>query len=147
MHALTRSLKQSKLHEYLLAKAKVDVDRAGMALLYVLFVEGASLRVTDLAEQLQIEPPAVTRKAQDLERAGLVVRAPDRNDARATRLQLTAAGRRTINRILVVRREWLAALFSDWPVASRTEFARLLGLLSERVNEHVKGLDTHQPSA
>jgi DNA-binding MarR family transcriptional regulator len=141
LHSFFRSLKQVKLHEFLLAKARVDVDQAGVALLYVLYVEGTSLRVTDLAEQLQIEAPAVTRKAQHLERSGLVSRTRDLNDARATRLQLTVQGRRTINRILAVRRDWLTGLLSDWSEASQIEFGRLLSLFTSNVNQHLKKLD------
>jgi DNA-binding MarR family transcriptional regulator len=141
LHSLLRSLKQTKLHEYLLTKAGVDVDRAGTALLYVLYTEGTCLRVTDLAEQLQIEAPAVTRKAQQLEQSGLVSRAPDPNDGRATLLRLTVRGRRTINRILAVRRDWLTALLADWPEASRVECARLLGRLTNNINQYVKEFD------
>jgi DNA-binding MarR family transcriptional regulator len=141
LHSLLRSLKQAKLHEYLLAKAGVDLDRAGMALLYVLYTEGTCLRVTDLAEQLQIEAPAVTRKAQQLEQSGLVSRAPDPNDGRATLLQLTARGRRTINRILAVRRDWLTTLLADWPEASRAECARLLCLLTNNINQYLREFD------
>ena len=141
LHSFVRSLKQVRLHEYLLTKARVDVDRAGMALLYVLYVEGTSLRLTDLAEQLQIEAPAVTRKAQHLERSGLVSRTPDPNDGRATQLQLSTQGRRTINRILTVRRAWLQTLLSDWPEASQIEFARLLRLFTYDVNQYLKEFD------
>jgi DNA-binding MarR family transcriptional regulator len=141
LHCLFRSLKQTKLHEYLLAKAGVDLDRAGMALLYVLYTEGTCLRVTDLAEQLQIEAPAVTRKVQQLEQSGLVSRTPDPNDGRATLLQLTARGRRTINRILAVRRDWLTTLLADWPEASRAECARLLCLLTNNINQYLRELD------
>jgi len=143
LHSLFRSLKQVRLHEYLLAKARVDVDRAGMALLYVLYAEGASMRLTDLAEQLQIEAPAVTRKTQHLERSGLIRRARDPNDGRATRLQLTAQGRRTINRILAARRDWLTTLLSDWPQASQVEFGRLLRLFADNANQHLKEVDAH----
>ena len=141
LHSFVRSLKQVRLHEYLLTKARVDVDRAGMALLYVLYVEGTSLRLTDLAEQLQIEAPAVTRKAQHLERSGLVSRTPDPNDGRVTQLQLTTQGRRTINRILTVRRDWLTTLLADWPEASQIEFARLLRLFTNDVNQYLKECD------
>ena len=112
-----------------------------MALLYVLYVEETSLRVTDLAEQLRIAAPAVTRKAQQLERAGLVSRARDPEDARATRLQLTAQGRRTINRILAARRAWLTTVLSSWSKAEQSELARLLGLLAESVDRQLKELD------
>jgi len=141
LHSLTQALKQVRLHEYLLDKARVDVDRAGMALLYVLYVEGTSMRPTDLAEQLQIEAPAVTRKAQQLEQSGLVGRTRDPNDGRATQLQLTAQGRRTINRILAVRRDWLTTLLSNWPESSQIEFARLVRLFTNNVNQHLKEFD------
>ena len=141
LHSLSRSLRQVRLHDFLRAEARVDVDRAGMALLYVLHVNGASLRLTDLAEQLHIDAPAVTRKAQQLERAGLVGRTRDTTDGRATRLQLTAAGGRTISRILTARRAWLTGLLSGWPESEQTEFARLLRQFTSDVDRHLGGLD------
>jgi predicted transcriptional regulator len=50
-------------------------------------------------------------------------------------------GRRTINRILAVRRDWLTALLADWPEASRVECARLLGRLTNNINQYVKEFD------
>jgi DNA-binding MarR family transcriptional regulator len=141
LHLLGRSLKQVRLHEFLLAEARVDADQAGLAVLYVLHVEGASLRLTDLAEQLRIDAPAVTRKAQQLERAGLVSRTRDQEDARATRLQLTAQGRRTINRFLVARRAWLTRLLAGWPEAEQIEFARLLRQFTSDIHRHLGELD------
>jgi DNA-binding MarR family transcriptional regulator len=129
------------LHEFLLAEARVDADQAGLAVLYVLHVEGASLRLTDLAEQLRVDAPAVTRKAQQLERAGLVSRTRDQEDARATRLQLTAQGRRTISRFLVARRAWLTRLLAGWPAAEQIEFARLLRQFTSDIHRHLGELD------
>jgi DNA-binding MarR family transcriptional regulator len=140
LHGLTQALKQARLTEYLLGKARVDVDRAGFALLYALYLENTSLRLTDLAVRLQIEAPAVTRKAQQLERSGLVSRTRDQDDGRATLLQLTKEGHRTIARILDVRREWLNTLLSDWPEAKQIEFARLVRLFTESVNQHLQGV-------
>jgi DNA-binding MarR family transcriptional regulator len=140
LHGLTQALKQARLYEYLLAQARVDVDRAGIALLYALYLENTSLRLTDLAVRLQIEAPAVTRKAQQLERSGLVSRTRDQDDGRATLLQLTKEGHRTIARFLDVRREWLKTLLSGWPDAKQAEFARLVRLFTESVNEHLAGV-------
>jgi DNA-binding MarR family transcriptional regulator len=142
LHGLTQALKQARLYEYLLSKARVGVDRAGIALLYALYVENTSLRLTDLAVRLQIEAPAVTRKAQQLERSGLVSRTRDQDDGRATLLQLTKEGHRTIARILEVRREWLNTLVSSWPEAKQLEFARLVRLFTESVNDHLQGIGT-----
>jgi DNA-binding MarR family transcriptional regulator len=141
LHSLSRSLRQVRLHDFLRAEARVDVDRAGMALLYVLHVNGASLRLTDLAEQLHIDAPAVTRKAQQLERSGLVGRTRDTADGRATRLQLTAAGGQTISRILAARRAWLTGLLSGWPESEQAGFARLLRQFTSDVDQHLGGLD------
>src|ERR1700729_3638859 len=113
LHSLARCLKQVRLHEFLLAEARIDVDQAG-------------LRLTDLAEQLRIDAPAVTRKAQQLERSGFVSRTRDTEDGRASRVRLTPQGRRTVNRFLVARRAWLTGLLSGWPEAERAEVARLL---------------------
>src|SRR4051812_50228000 len=74
LHSLARRLKQARLHDFVLRQAGVDIDQAGLAILYALHAEKASLRVTDLAERLGIDAPAVTRKAQRLQRPGLVGR-------------------------------------------------------------------------
>jgi DNA-binding MarR family transcriptional regulator len=141
LYSLARSLKQVRLHEHLLAAARIDVDQAGLAVLYVLHTGGTSLRLTDLAEQLRIDAPAVTRKAQQLERAGLVSRTQDEADRRASRLQLTAHGRRTINKFLAARRAWLTTLVADWPDAEQVEFARLLRQFTGNIHRHLGELD------
>src|ERR1700759_1284880 len=75
-----------------------DLDQAGMAILYVLRAEASSPRITDVAARLGIDPPAVTRKAQQLERLGLVSRSRDAGDARAFRLRLTPEGNDMLDR-------------------------------------------------
>jgi DNA-binding MarR family transcriptional regulator len=140
LHSLARALKQSRLHEHLLEEARVDIDRAGMAILYVLHAEGTSLRLTDLAELLHVDAPAVTRKAQQLERSGLLRRAPDAEDRRASRLQLTAQGTRTINRLLAARRAWLTSLLEAWPEHEQVELARLLHQFTHDIDRHLEAL-------
>src|SRR5215470_14626051 len=141
LYSLGRSLRRGRLHDFLLAQARVEADQAGLAVLYVLHLAGANLRLCDLAEQLRIDAPAVTRKAQQLERSGLVSRAQDRADARATRIQLTAQGRRTISRFLAARRTWLTSVLADWPDADRAELARLLRRFADDMHRHLEELD------
>ena len=95
LHSLARRLKQARLHEFVLKQAGVDIDQAGLAILYALHAEKVSLRVTDLAERLGIDAPAVTRKAQRLERLGRRSAGPATPmTARASRaVRLTRAGR------------------------------------------------------
>ena len=140
LHSLARRLKQARLHEYLTRQAGDGVNQAGLAVLYVLQGE-EGMRVTDVAARLGIDAPAVTRKAQQLERARLVSRSRDESDARASRLQLTADGCQVMQRILLARHEWLSALLTDWSAGERRDFARLIGRLSDSINQHLSDLD------
>jgi DNA-binding MarR family transcriptional regulator len=138
VYSLARRLKQSLLRDYIARQAGDDLDQAGMAVLYALHEEDqASLRVTDLAGRLCIDPPAVTRKAQQLERLGLVSRCRDADDARASRLGLTAEGREVLRRFLDARHQWLAVVLADWPAAEREEFARLLCRFAVGIDQHL----------
>ena len=141
LHSLARRLKQARLHEFVLKQAGVDVDQAGLAILYALHAEKVSLRVTDLAERLGIDAPAVTRKAQRLERLGLVVRARDAEDARASRLRLSDRGEQAICRFLLARHQWLTTLLADWPPEERADFARLICRFVGDIHKHLDELD------
>lgn len=141
LYSLSRSLKRGRLHEFLLARARIDADQAGLAILYVLHLAGAGQRLCDLAEQLRVDAPAVTRKAQQLERSGLVSRTQDQADARATRIQLTPQGRRTISRFLAARRDWLTSLLAEWSDADQADLARLLRRFADDMHSHLEELD------
>jgi DNA-binding MarR family transcriptional regulator len=142
LHGLARRLKQARLHDFVLKQAGVDIDQAGLAILYALHAEKASLRVTDLAERLGIDAPAVTRKAQRLERLGLVRRSRDADDARASLLRLSPQGQEAIERFLLARHQWLTMLLADWPPAERCEFARLLTRFADGICHHLDDLDS-----
>jgi DNA-binding MarR family transcriptional regulator len=124
--AAARVMTQVRVHDMLCRQAGVDLDRSGATLLYKLHTEGDNVRLTDLAERLGVDAPAVTRKVQQLERQGLIVRSVDPGDGRAFRLQLTHEGRGTIERLLVARQRWLEERLEGWSRADRDEFARLL---------------------
>jgi DNA-binding MarR family transcriptional regulator len=137
LQAVMTVLKQTRLHDSLLAAAGVDLDRAGTALLYVLCHSGGHLRIADLAEQLRVDAPAVSRTAARLERAGLVSRSADDEDRRACRLDLTGTGRDAIDATLSARRAWLAAVLADWTPAERAGFARALHRFAGGVDRHL----------
>jgi DNA-binding MarR family transcriptional regulator len=131
--SVARAMTQVRVHETLCRQAGVAVDRLGAAVLFKLVSEGGDIRVTELAERLSIDAPAVTRKVQQLERAGLVRRQSDPADARASRLDVTAAGRRTIERLQRAQAEWMGELLTDWSGADRAELARLLQQLAATI--------------
>jgi DNA-binding MarR family transcriptional regulator len=114
LQTVARSITQVRLHERLLRLSGVRLDRSGATLLFKLAAHGDPLRVTDLAEILGVDTPTVTRKVQQLERDGMVVRQSDPDDGRASRIRLSPAGRRTIERVRRARRSWLQALLQGW---------------------------------
>jgi DNA-binding MarR family transcriptional regulator len=80
---------------------------------------------------LGVDPPTVTRKVQQLEREGMVVRQTDPDDRRASRIRLTPAGRRTIERVRRARRSWLEQLLHEWDDDDLSALADLLGRFAE----------------
>jgi DNA-binding MarR family transcriptional regulator len=130
LQVVARSMTQARLHERLLQTAGVRLDRAGAALLYKLYANRDSLRVTTLADLLGVDAPTVTRKVQQLEHEGYVARHPDPDDRRATRIELSPAGRRTLQRVLDARRAWIASLFEGWDRTELVAFASALGRFS-----------------
>jgi len=127
LQIMSQSMNQVRAHEILLQEAGVRLDKAGVALLFKLHLhEESSLRVTDLAELLGVDPPTVTRKVQQLERLGFVIREADPEDRRATRIQLTSDGRDTLERVLVAHRDRLARWFEEWNENDVAAFATML---------------------
>ncbi|AUY54743.1 MarR family winged helix-turn-helix transcriptional regulator [Streptomyces sp. CB01881] len=80
----------------------------------------------DLGREVGLDRTTVTRRADRLERAGLVERRPDPADGRATLLALTDDGRT----VIAATRQRLATgiehALAAWPEADARDFARLL---------------------
>jgi DNA-binding MarR family transcriptional regulator len=130
---------QLRLHERLLEAAGVRVGRAGFRVLYAVQERGESVRVTDLAEQLGVDAPTVTRQVQLLEREGLVERRPDSEDHRATHIGLTDEGRETLKRIMGARQAWFDRLLEGWDEADLHRFADMLRRFAAAVERDVEG--------
>jgi DNA-binding MarR family transcriptional regulator len=61
----------------------------------------------DLALAEQIQPPSVTRLVRNMEKSRLITCAPDADDRRSTRVNLTALGRKEIEGIRRRKTEFL----------------------------------------
>ena len=104
---------------------RVD-DRSGLsaprlsALSVVVFA--GPLRLGDLARAEQVRAPTMTRLVQELERDGLVRRRPDAEDARASRIEATAKGKRLL---MEGRRRRVVALSDRLSKLSATQLEAL----------------------
>jgi DNA-binding MarR family transcriptional regulator len=126
MSILSRAFTLSRPHEQLIKEAGVRLDRAGSALLFKLRAHGESARVSDLAQLLDVDTPAVTRKVQQLERLGYVAITPDVDDKRAKRVAITKSGEKTIERIMLAANHRLSRLFEGWTQEEVTIFSSSL---------------------
>ena len=108
-------------------------------MLYKLHVDaGTSFRVSELAERLGIDAPAVTRKVQKLERLGFVSRDADPEDKRATRIQLTSSGEETLQLVLKAHKKRLARLFDDWTAEELRAFSSSMAKFAEALTKDME---------
>lgn len=71
----------------------------------------AGLQMGELSRRMLVTGGNVTGIADQLERAGLIVRTVDPNDRRAYRLKLTREGRRVFAHMAVEHERWVAEIF------------------------------------
>jgi DNA-binding MarR family transcriptional regulator len=110
---LVRRASLPRTHDTFARESGVSIDRGALIVLARLCDLGP-IRPSELARLLSVEPSTVTRHVQDLGRRSLVAKRPDPTDGRSCVIELTAEGRRTLERYRTVRRRMLAAVLSDW---------------------------------
>jgi DNA-binding MarR family transcriptional regulator len=107
-------------------QAGISIDRPSAFILQIMQLHAPQqLRVQDLAIKLGVEPPSITRKTQELELSGYILRTPDPKDKRAISLQLTAAGGELANKLRAAGREAIREAFTNWSDNDRQTFAHL----------------------
>lgn len=99
----------------------------GQELLLMHLWDSGPVRQTELIAVLDSDSATITRMVQRLEKAGLVERAPDPNDGRATLVSSTSAGDAVRARIERMWRDLEAATVGDLPP---TTLAPLLDALA-----------------
>jgi DNA-binding MarR family transcriptional regulator len=121
---ITHLLNRARQHDRICAEAGVPVDRAAVPILRLL-ADSQPLRPGDLAAQLAVEAPHITRQLHRLEAIGYVERVPDPNDRRAHRVRLTARGRKAIDRVLEAGRQYIYEALAEWSPRDRERLATL----------------------
>jgi DNA-binding MarR family transcriptional regulator len=95
------------------------------------------LKMGELSRRMMVSGGNVTGITDVLEREGLVARIGDRDDRRALRVQLTAAGRQAFRRMAEAHEHWIVEAFA---ALGDRELARL-GELLGRVKAHVRATE------
>lgn len=101
-----------------LATAPTDITLPQYRALVVLASRGPQ-RASALAEELDIQPSSVTRLCDRLESKGLIVRAVAPTSRREVEIELSATGRRVVDRVTLVRRREIGRIVAAVPVERR----------------------------
>ncbi len=80
-------------------------------------------RVADLAEVQLVDPSVSSRQVAAMEKAGLVERRPDPEDARASLVSLSQAGHAKLGEVHAEHRAALATALAGWPDERITRLA------------------------
>jgi DNA-binding MarR family transcriptional regulator len=118
-------------------------DRAALVLLFPL-VRVGPIRQGALAELVHADPSTVSRHVAALIEQGLVQRAADETDGRASRLVVTDAGHRALQQVRDEREAHLARVTAGW---SAEDLATLTTLFGRLVDDLAASLPTDPAAA
>ncbi|MEV4064358.1 MarR family winged helix-turn-helix transcriptional regulator [Nonomuraea dietziae] len=95
----------------------------------------APVRLSVLAELMEVDKSTLSPPAKRLEARGFIERRPDPADARAQLVSVTRAGKLAISKLWKARAAAVAALVADWEAADIEQLAASLGALSEAIKK------------
>lgn len=98
--------------------------------LFVRLEDGGAQRATDLAVYFGVGKATISRQLRVLENLGLITRAPDPDDGRASLVHLTPRGRQRFRAVREARRAEYMRKLDSWDPAEIAELARLLHQLN-----------------
>lgn len=124
MRLFFQTMKRPQHWSRVTERAGIMIDRPAAGILKTLMTCPSPCRVQDLADNLGVEAPSITRKTQELEQAGYLRRVPDKNDRRVTDLHITRRGRSAANRLWKSQREIVAEILQNWDPAERRAFVQ-----------------------
>lgn len=136
INRLSTSLSRGRLMEHALEASGLNLDRPAMGVLISLRMSGEPLRIGEVARQMEVAGPHVTRLVHELERRGLARRIADPDDKRARQVELTSAGTEAVNGYLRDIFGWFAEALVDWSAEDLRTLGSLLNRLLDDLTAH-----------
>jgi DNA-binding MarR family transcriptional regulator len=95
------------------------------------------LKMGELSRRMMVTGGNVTGIADALEAEGLVTRIADLTDRRASRVKLTAGGRRLFQRMAGEHEQWVIELFGGVDASGKQQLGGLLAQLKQHVGRSI----------
>lgn len=118
-----------------------DLEPAAYGLLAVIRREGP-IRLTDLALNIGVGKPSVSRQIAFLESIGLVFKEADPLDGRAQSIRLTERGEEKMHQVQDARRQDFRERLAEWPVEELRTLAEYMAKLNSIFDLDVPAKDT-----
>jgi len=93
------------------------------------------LRMGELSKRMMVTGGNITGITDQLEQEKLVLRVPDPKDRRAYSVKLTAAGRRSFERMAQVHEGWIAELLDGLSVKEKNDMIALLSRMKGHLSD------------
>jgi DNA-binding MarR family transcriptional regulator len=106
-----------------------DMEPAAYGLLAVIRREGP-IRLTELAQNIGVGKPSVSRQIAFLESIGLVSKEADPLDGRAQSIRLTERGEEKMHQVQDARRQDFRERLGEWPVEELQTLAQYMAKLN-----------------
>jgi DNA-binding MarR family transcriptional regulator len=101
-----------------------EVDPATVPILHMLSCAGA-IRLSDLAQRMQLDASTVSRHARQLEERGLISRTTDPEDRRASRVEISELGSKALTASFEHRKQMIGCVLASWPQTDLDTLQRL----------------------
>ena len=121
------NLIQVRVRKAMAAKFKTTLPRFDLMAQLERAPDG--LQMGELSRRMLVTGGNVTGIADQLESAGLVVRAADPNDRRAYRIKLTREGRQVFAQMAIEHERWIVAMFEGMSARDKRAMNQLLSRL------------------
>lgn len=118
-----------------------DLEPAAYGLLAVIRREGP-IRLTDLALNIGVGKPSVSRQIAFLESIGLVFKEADPLDGRAQSIRLTEKGEEKMHQVQDARRQDFRERLGEWPVDELRTLAEYMAKLNSTFDLDAPAKDT-----
>jgi DNA-binding MarR family transcriptional regulator len=137
---LRRGASGTALRGHLVGPHGPALEQTQLDALEILAGEPEGWRMREFADALRVDPSTATRAVSRLERLGLAERSHGDDDGRVVIAKATAAGRRTIQRVVRLRAIGMERLLEPFDQAEREQLAEYFERFVESIDRLVAEL-------
>ncbi len=141
---LRRGAAGAVLRSHLLGPDGPPLEQAQLDALEILASEPTGWRMSEFADALRVDPSTATRAVTRLERVGLAERIAADADRRVVTARVTAAGRRTVDRVGRLRSFGVQRLLERFDEDEREQFAEYLERFVGSIDDLVADLERNR---